>query len=122
MLLRVAAVHVTPTRSALDMSASERKPRRSRPDGGQVFRRTPGFQMGDLAVSKLTSKYQTTVPSSIRETLGLSKGDSIVFETAADGAVTVRKALPLDLELARALEPLLSEWSSDKDAEAYRGL
>jgi antitoxin PrlF len=78
--------------------------------------------MGDRVVSKLTSKYQTTVPSSVRETLGLSRGDSIVFETGADGAVTIRKALPLDLELARALEPLLSEWSSDKDEEAYRDL
>jgi antitoxin PrlF len=78
--------------------------------------------MGDRAVSKLTSKYQTTVPSSVRETLSLSKGDSIVFETGSDGAVTIRKALPLDLELARALEPLLSEWSSDEDEEAYRGL
>lgn len=78
--------------------------------------------MGDSAVSKLTSKYQTTVPSSVRETLGLSKGDSIVFETATDGTVIIRKARPLDLELARALEPLLSEWNSAKDEEAYRGL
>ena len=78
--------------------------------------------MGDCAVSKLTSKYQTTIPSSVRDTLGLSKGDSLVFETASDGVVTVRKALPLDLESARALEPLLSEWNSIEDEEAYRGL
>ena len=48
--------------------------------------------MGDLAVSKLTSKYQTTVPSPVREALSLSKGDSIVFETGSDGAVTIRLA------------------------------
>lgn len=78
--------------------------------------------MGTRAVSKLTSKYQTTVPASVREALGLSKGDSIAFETADDGNVTIRKAMPLDLEFAKALEPLLSEWNSDEDEEAYSGL
>ena len=73
-------------------------------------------------MSRLTSKYQTTVPAAVREALGLSKGDPIVFETAADGTVTVRKAMPLDIELARALEPTLSEWNSAEDQEAYRGL
>ena len=78
--------------------------------------------MGDRAVSKLTSKYQTTIPSSVRDTLGLSKGDSLVFQIAADGVVTLHRALPLDLQSARAIEPLLSEWSSTEDSEAYRGL
>jgi antitoxin PrlF len=74
------------------------------------------------AVSRLTSKYQTTVPAPVRDALGLSKGDSLVFEVHGPARVTVRKALPLDLELARALEPLLSEWGSEEDEEAYRGL
>jgi len=73
-------------------------------------------------VSKLTSKYQTTIPASVRHTLALSKGDSIAFETHDDGTVTVRKALPLDLEFSRALVPLLSEWASAEDEETYRGL
>ncbi len=78
--------------------------------------------METRAVSKLTSKYQTTIPACIRDALGLSKGDSMVFETADNGTVTMRKAVPLDLEFAGALEPLLSEWDSDEDEEAYRGL
>jgi antitoxin PrlF len=78
--------------------------------------------MGTRAVSKLTSKYQTTVPASVRDALDLTKGDSIVFETTDTGGVTVRKAIPLDMEFAKALEPLLSEWNSEEDGEAYRGL
>jgi antitoxin PrlF len=78
--------------------------------------------MENHAVSKLTSKYQTTVPASVRETLGLVKGDSLLFETSDEGTVTVRRAEPLDLEFARALAPLLSEWGSDEDERAYRGL
>jgi len=73
-------------------------------------------------MSKLTSKYQTTVPGPVRDALGLSKGDTLAFEVAEDGAVTVRKATPLDVEFSRALEPLLSEWATEEDEEAYREL
>jgi AbrB family looped-hinge helix DNA binding protein len=74
------------------------------------------------AVSKLTSKYQTTVPAPVREALLLRRGDSLVFEIAEDGLVTVRKAVPLDDGLNRALGATLSEWESDEDDEAYSGL
>jgi antitoxin PrlF len=74
------------------------------------------------SVSKLTSKYQTTVPAPVRRALDLGKGDTIVFETEDDGTVTLRKARGIDLEFAAALEPLLSEWDSAEDEEAYRDL
>ena len=74
------------------------------------------------AVSKLTSKYQTTVPAPVREALLLHKGDSLVFEIAEDGLVTVRKAVPLDEGFERALGAALSEWESAEDDEAYRDL
>lgn len=70
----------------------------------------------------MTSKNQITVPSQIRETLGLEKGDTLVFEVDDDGAVSVRKALPLDGAFAGALSPLLSEWESSDDDEAFRDL
>jgi antitoxin PrlF len=78
--------------------------------------------MSTRAVSKLTSKYQTTVPAPVRDALCLEKGDSLTFEIGADGAVTVRKSVPLDPAFADALQSQLSEWDSDDDDEAYRGL
>ncbi|MBN1630684.1 MAG: type II toxin-antitoxin system PrlF family antitoxin [Thermoleophilia bacterium] len=78
--------------------------------------------MGVRAMSKLTSKYQTTIPAPVRETLGLAKGDSIVFEIQGPAHVVLRKAMRLDLDFAEALEPLLGEWDSEEDEEAYRGL
>jgi antitoxin PrlF len=78
--------------------------------------------MSTRAVSKLTSKYQTTVPAAVREALCLEKGDVLAFEIADGGAVTVRKALALDQAFADALHSQLSEWASDEDDEAYRGL
>jgi bifunctional DNA-binding transcriptional regulator/antitoxin component of YhaV-PrlF toxin-antitoxin module len=78
--------------------------------------------MSTRAVSKLTSKYQTTVPAVVREALCLEKGDVLAFEIADGGAVTVRKAVALDQAFADALQSQLSEWATDEDDEAYRGL
>ena len=71
--------------------------------------------------SKLTSKYQTTIPQEVRELLLLKKGDEVVFEIE-DGRVVIRKATPLDLEYLSSVESTLSEWSSDNDEEAYKNL
>ena len=78
--------------------------------------------MSTRAVSKLTSRYQTTVPAVVREALCLEKGDVLAFEIADGGAVTVRKAVALDQAFADALQSQLSEWATDEDDEAYRGL
>ena len=73
------------------------------------------------ATSKLTQKYQTTIPKPIREILGLRQGDSVLFEVT-DGVVTLRRARPLDLRYLQALDSTLSEWLSDDDDEAYGDL
>jgi AbrB family looped-hinge helix DNA binding protein len=78
--------------------------------------------MSNRAVSKMTSKNQITVPALVRGALCLAKGDSLVFEVADDGAVTVRKAVPLDRAFVDGLRSQLSEWDSPEDDEAYRGL
>jgi AbrB family looped-hinge helix DNA binding protein len=78
--------------------------------------------MSTRAVSKMTSKNQITVPSGVRAALCLEKGDTLVFEIGEDGAVVVRKEVPLDGPFAEALRPLLAEWDSDEDDEVYRDL
>ncbi|WLE98913.1 MAG: type II toxin-antitoxin system PrlF family antitoxin [Candidatus Electrothrix communis] len=72
--------------------------------------------------TKLTSKSQTTIPEKIRTILGLHPGDSVAFEVHEDRRVYLRKATPIDLEFAKALEGTLSEWLSDNDEDAYRDL
>lgn len=74
------------------------------------------------AVSKLTVKYQATIPREIRERLGLTSGDHVLFETDDHQHVIVRKAVPADLEYLRSVERTLSEWESDEDEEAYGDL
>ena len=75
-----------------------------------------------LAVGKITTKGQTTIPQDVRLALKVSAGDLIAWEVGADGTATVRRVQPLDLEYLRAVEGTLGEWAGAADEEAYRGL
>ncbi|MHB1492481.1 MAG: AbrB/MazE/SpoVT family DNA-binding domain-containing protein [Thermoplasmataceae archaeon] len=44
-----------------------------------------------LDLGKITSKGQITIPAGIREFLGISKGDRIIFERK-DGDIIIKKA------------------------------
>lgn len=76
----------------------------------------------DRRSTKLTSKYQATIPIAIRKYLHLKKGDEIVYELLSDGIVVVRKATPLDLQYLQALNSTLTEWESEDDEQAYKNL
>ena len=78
--------------------------------------------MSTRAVSKLTRKYQTTIPAAVRDALLLEKGDSIVFEVGDDGRVVLRKSVPLDVAFVDVVQSQLTEWGSAEDDEAYRDL
>ena len=74
-----------------------------------------------LAASRITQKFQTTIPAKVRKLLGLKSGDLLGFE-ARDGEVIVKKASPLDVAYTKALEGTLSEWASKEDENAYGDL
>ena len=73
------------------------------------------------ATSKLTKKYQATIPEAVRRLLHLEAGDAIAFDIEDDD-VHIRKARPVDQAFARGLEGTLNEWESEADEEAYRDL
>lgn len=74
-----------------------------------------------MLASKVTTKYQATIPLEVREKLGIQQGDMVAFELE-NGVVRLRRVVPLDVEYAKALAGTLSEWASENDEEAYRGL
>tara|TARA_R110002096_G_scaffold246654_1_gene438862 strand:+ start:10420 stop:10689 length:270 start_codon:yes stop_codon:yes gene_type:complete len=79
---------------------------------------------GDImqtATSKLTKKYQATIPEPVRKLLDLHMGDEIAFDIEDDG-VHLRRARPVDIAFAQSLENTLSEWTTKNDEEAYRDL
>lgn len=74
-----------------------------------------------LQTSKLTSKFQTTVPTSVRKVLHLKAGDMVGFEIEGN-EVRLRRASPLDMAFMQALEGTLAEWSSTADDQAFKNL
>jgi antitoxin PrlF len=72
------------------------------------------------ATSKMTKKYQATIPEPVRKLLNLDAGDTIAFDI--DEGIRLRKANPLDLTFTQSLEGTMNEWSSEADEEAYRDL
>ena len=71
--------------------------------------------------SKLTRKYQATIPGPVRELLELDAGDVISFDIEGDN-VQLRKVRPVDLAFIKAIESTFEEWGSKTDEEAYRDL
>ncbi|RLL50509.1 AbrB family transcriptional regulator [Mariprofundus sp. EBB-1] len=73
------------------------------------------------STSKLTQKYQTTIPAPVRKLLHLQAGDAVAFDIE-DNVVHLRKARSIDLAFTQSLEGTLNEWNSPADEEAYREL
>mgnify|MGYP006229883345 CR=1 FL=1 len=71
-----------------------------------------------MKASKLTSKYQATIPDEIRNFLALEKGDKVAFEIIND-QVVLRKASDIDIQYLNDIASTFSEWSSENDEEAY---
>ena len=74
-----------------------------------------------LIKSRLTSKFQATVPARVRKALHLKAGDLVGFEIEGS-QVTLRHVTPLDLAFVQALEGTLGEWSSKEDELAFKDL
>jgi AbrB family looped-hinge helix DNA binding protein len=74
-----------------------------------------------LHTSKLTSKFQATVPTPVRKALQLKAGDTVGFEVEGQ-EVKLRRATPLDMAFAEALEGTLGERSSLADEHAFKDL
>ena len=74
-----------------------------------------------LQTSRLTTKYQATVPTSVRKLLQLKAGDLVGFEIEGN-EVRLRRATPLDVAFTQALEGTLAEWSSEQDDHAFMDL
>ena len=77
--------------------------------------------MATIAASRLTSKYQATIPADVRRALRLKQGDVVQIEIDGD-RVTLRRQQASDRTYLKGLESTLSEWGSPYDDEAYSDL
>ena len=44
-----------------------------------------------MGISKVTDKYQVTIPKDVREELGLRPGEEVIVETGAKGHIVVKR-------------------------------
>lgn len=63
--------------------------------------------------SKLTARYQTTVPESVRNVLGLKKLDKISYHILSNGQVVISRVDPNESERDPVLEKFLSFLARD---------
>jgi AbrB family looped-hinge helix DNA binding protein len=77
-----------------------------------------------LSSSRLTIKYQATIPRNVREALELKAGDSVEFVIKGK-SVSIRKTKPrLSDEVAFRLTQVhaMRDWDTPEDDEAFRDL
>jgi len=74
-----------------------------------------------ITTSKLTSKYQATIPEPVRKLLHLDAGDAIAFDIE-NNSVHMRKARPVDIAFTQSLADTMTEWASLADEDAYHDL
>lgn len=76
------------------------------------------------AVTRLTSKHQTTIPVEVRRALGLEAGDQVEFSVEGT-VVTLRKVRPRlseDLAFRLIQTHAMRDWETPEDDEAFRDL
>lgn len=73
--------------------------------------------------TKITTKYQTTIPKKIRQALNINVGDTIIFKLVDGNKVLILKPHAVDKRYLKSLDALLSqEWASKEDDEAFDDL
>lgn len=74
-----------------------------------------------MEISRVSTKYQATIPLKIRKLLGIKQGDAVAYDIE-NGEVKLRRATPVDLAYNRAVSATLTEWESKADDDAYGDL
>lgn len=73
------------------------------------------------AISKVTVKYQATIPLSVREFLGVRQGDAVQY-LIERGEVKLKRVTTPDTAYLAAVEKTLTEWDTKADNDAFRDL
>jgi AbrB family looped-hinge helix DNA binding protein len=72
-----------------------------------------------IFASKLTSKFQASIPKKIRAKLNLQAGDMIEFEEKEDAVIIKKLQSATDKSFLKLQEKNLQEWNSDIDNNQF---
>ncbi len=70
------------------------------------------------SISKLTTKFQTSIPKEVREKLSVQAGDYVTFEIKGN-VVTLKKAENIDKNLLKLMQKNMQEWNSKEDDKQF---
>jgi antitoxin PrlF len=74
-----------------------------------------------MEMSRVTSKYQATVPADVRAALGVSAGDRLIWEVDGDVARVRRIDAGTPMPNATLIDSQsFGEWLSPEDEDAWR--
>ena len=74
-------------------------------------------------ITKVTSKFQTTIPKAFREELGIRQGDAVRFSMEGGKLVVEKSELAMDDHYYQHLNNLLGqEWNSAADDQLFADL
>ena len=73
------------------------------------------------SISKVTVKYQSTIPREVREFLGVRQGDAVEYRIER-GEVKLKRVTTPDTEYLAAVQKNLAEWDSKADNAAFKDL
>ncbi len=74
-----------------------------------------------VAISKVTVKYQATIPREVREFLGVRQGDAVEYRIEK-GEVKLKRVTTPDTEYLKAIQKTLTEWDTKADDDAFSDL
>ncbi|OFW79829.1 MAG: hypothetical protein A2887_06430 [Alphaproteobacteria bacterium RIFCSPLOWO2_01_FULL_40_26] len=69
-------------------------------------------------LSKVTTKFQTSIPKEVRERLAIHAGDYITFEIRGNSA-TLKKVEKIDKNLLKLMQKNMQEWNSKEDDKQF---
>ena len=70
------------------------------------------------SLSKVTTKYQTSIPKEVRDKLSISAGDYVKFEIKGS-IVMLKKIKKIDKNLLKLMEENMQEWNSKEDDKQF---
>ena len=73
------------------------------------------------SISKVTVKYQATIPQEVRTFLGVRQGDAVEYRIEK-GEVKLKRVTTTDTEYLKAIEKTLTEWDTKADDETFRNI
>ena len=72
-----------------------------------------------VQISKVTIKYQASIPKEVREKLNIKAGDFIEFDIEGDRVVLKKANSNIDKNMLKLMQANMQEWNSKEDERQF---